>query len=159
MSTSWTNSDGLVVKFGPDRHLDSRPGVIRTNDPVETMEIPFTYDNLPGAVSGDYGIVNIPAGAYLVEAYIEVGTAFAGGTSLAIGTQQNDGTEIDADGIFTDVELALANLTVGAVIPAAGGADVGTVIDAAHDAYVVVAATGTFTAGTAKLVIKYIKGY
>jgi hypothetical protein len=159
MSTNWLNDDGLLIKYGPDRHLDSRPGVIQSNDPVETMEVPFTYDNLPGAVNGDYGIVNIPAGAYLVSAYIEVGTQFAGGTSLAIGTEQNDGTAIDADGIFTDAELPLANLTVGAVIAASAGADVGTIIDASNDAYVVVTATGTFTAGTAKLVIKYIKGY
>jgi hypothetical protein len=159
MSTSWKNSDGLVIKYGPDRHLDRRPGVVNSNEPIETIEVEFDYENLPSAVDGDYGILNIPAGSYLVDAYIEVGTAWVGGTSLSVGTEQNDGTDIDIDGIFNTTELATANLTAGAVIAGSAGADLGTVISSTLDAYLAVVAAGTFTAGTAKLVVRYIKGY
>lgn len=159
MSTTWVNNDGLVIKFGPDRHKDRRPGVINDNDPIETAEVAFDYENLPSAQASDGGIFNLPAGSYLVEAYIEVGTAWVGGTSLSVGTEQQDGTDIDIDGIFNTTELATANLTAGAVIKAAAGADIGTVIDASNDAYIAVVAAGTFTAGTAKLIVKYIKGY
>lgn len=158
MSTSWKNDDGLVINFGPDRDLERRPGVVNDNDPEITVEVAFEYDNLPRAVDGDGGILNLPAGAFITEAYIEIGTAWASGTSLSVGTEEQDGTAIDVDGIFNTTELAQANLTAGAVIKAAAGADIGTVVDASNNAYLAVIAAGTFTTGTAKLIVKYLRG-
>ena len=160
MSTTWKNSDGLVVHFGTRATDNDRPVIVAGTGLAKELVVEFTYADLPvGPVDGDSGVIHIPAGGYLKSARIQVDTAFADGTSLTVGTAQQDGTAIDADGIFTAAELATANLTAGAVIEASGGADVGTVIDGTNDAYITVAATGTYTAGTARIVIEYVPKY
>ena len=110
--------------------------------------------NNDGTKNGFFGgDANIPAGAFITNAYIVVTTAFTGGTSYDIGTYKADGTVIDANGI--DAAVAVADMVANKAI-VCDGASVGGVITYADDAYVVIAATGDYDTGEAKLVIEYI---
>ena len=68
----------------------------------------------------------------------------AGGTSYSVGTWQENGTVVDADGINIDAGLA-------------AGAQVGTAVASGTGPwYVGVKVTGTYTAGKVKIVIPFI---
>jgi hypothetical protein len=113
------------------------------------LEYTFSYDDLP--VNGlDELILRVPANAVIKSAHIRVLTAAAGGTSYDFGLYQPDGTVIDADGI--DAAVATAALTAGAHI-ACDGALIGASIGA-DAGQLVVAATGTFTAGKFQVVLE-----
>lgn len=162
----WRNPDGLDVRFGQDqaRETKSLMGKTQSFGPVNYMVVDINYDDLPTYTSdaNNDGTNDsfsdqdayIPAGSYITKASLIVETAFAGGTSYNIGLYNQAGTVIDADGIDAAVVTAAlaANLAV-----ACDGALVGGTALVTADAYLVVAATGTFTAGKAKLVIEYIQ--
>jgi hypothetical protein len=153
-SNTWTNSDGLIVGFGTHSVDGQRPAEVSEEGNIREIEIEFTYDNFPTAVASDGGLGYMPAGSYLLDAYLRVSETFTSETALNIGTEQSDGTDIDADGI--DAALDAAALVAGAVI-ACDGADIGSVVDASNDAYFLVSASGNATAGKAKLVVRYIE--
>ena len=117
------------------------------------MEVTFRYSDLP-SYGTDLLIQSIPANAVVVSATLHVTTAFAGGTSYAVGLAQNDGTAIDADGLITDANAPLANINAAGKYVAGTGALIGAPIGAAAG-QLVVAATGTFTAGEATLRVVY----
>jgi hypothetical protein len=109
----------------------------------------FDSDNFPAA--GTNGIqLEIPKGALLKAARLEVLEAFTGGTSLVIGFAEGDGTAIDADGVLESVLTAA--LIKGADI-AGNGALIGDRLPEAGE--LVVTPTGTFTGGKARLVLEY----
>jgi len=74
-----------------------------------------------------------------------------GGTNLTIGLYTPAGVAIDADGLV--VATVTASLTANKVI-AGGGALVGTTVGAAAG-QLVAATTGTYSAGTARVVVKF----
>jgi hypothetical protein len=78
-------------------------------------------------------------------------TAWVGGTNLTIGLYQANGTVIDADGLVA--ATITATLTANKVVTGAG-ALVGTTIGA-NAGQLVAATTGTYTAGTARVVVKF----
>lgn len=152
-SNYWTNDDGLKVGFGTRTPEDKIAGLTRTAGAVEQVVLDFDYDDLPVVGGSDTQVLSIPAGSQIVSSKLNVKTAAAGGTSYNIGLYQADGTVIDADGI--DAGVLTAALTAGAWIEN-DGALVGASIGSAAG-QIVVAATGTFTAGSYRLVIEYIK--
>lgn len=152
--TSWVNDDGLVIYFGVRDVEDKRPGVIADNNEYKTLVLDFTYDDLPVAVASDAGVNYIPAGATVIDAVLRVTTAWVGGTSLAIGTEELDGSDIDADGLVTAAAGATANLTLGTALTGTG-ADIGEAPHATVDSYILGVTIGTFTAGAASLVVRY----
>lgn len=164
MANQWTNEDGLNIRYGQEQAKPVPPTAAQVLKfgAKRQLVLDFTYDNLPNvSVDSDndgtldqYGNweVAIPAGSLITAAYLTVHEAFAGGTSYNFGLYQQDDTVIDADGL--DAAVATAALTDNAGI-VMDGAMVGTGVGA-NDAYVKVAATGTFTAGAAKLVVEYI---
>jgi hypothetical protein len=91
------------------------------------------------------------------DVVVKVGTAWVGGTDVQVG----DGT--DPDGWVSATQGAVANLTIGATIRAAGAYAIGDAatnrglgkVYAAADT-LDVAFTGTFTAGTADVFVRYI---
>jgi hypothetical protein len=149
-ASSWTNADGLVVGFGaniPERNV---AGVYYTDGAVKEAHLAITYQS-SGAT------IDIPAGAVVLDVVMKVGTAWAGGTDVQLG----DGT--DADGWISATQGAVANLTAGATVRAAGAYAIGDAatnrglgkVYAAADT-LDVAFTGTFTAGTATIVVRYL---
>lgn len=148
-ASTWTNADGLIVGFGnnfPERNV---AGVYEVDGAAKEAHLAITYQS-SGAV------IDIPAGSVVLDVIMKVGTAWAGGTDVQLG----DGT--DPDGWISATQGAVANLTAGATIRAAGAYAIG---DAATNrglgkVYAAdtldVAFTGTFTAGTATIVVRYI---
>lgn len=163
--SQWTNEDGLTIWFGNEQSERDTPSMSQpvTAGVTQQMVIDINYDDLPAETSDlDNDGTNdgwndndpyIPAGSLITRAVLIVETAFAGGTSYNFGLSQKDGTVIDADGIDAGVLTAAlaANLAVQC-----NGALVGGTALVTADAYLKVAATGTFTAGKAKLFIEYI---
>jgi len=150
MSTEIIN--GVPNHFGRRIVEKKLPYYLPSDGLVKTLVYPFFYDDLAVVSASDVGNQLIPAHAFIKEAYIKVNTAFAGGTSYNFGLYQADGTVIDLDGI--DAAVATATLAANAWVNC-NGALVGASIGAAAG-QLVVAATGTFTAGNGKIIINYI---
>jgi hypothetical protein len=167
------NSAGLGVNahYGP-RTTDKTGGGVYTNKlDNDILELEFSYDDLPDENTAFKHL--IPANAAILRAELVVLTAFAGGTSYDIGLVQDGGSAIDADGI--DAAIALASINaVGARVRCDGALVAAETVDAtsasttepliysqptigSNAGSVKVAATGTFTAGKARLVIEYRK--
>ena len=144
------NSAGINVvnHYGPRDTDASKGGQAKSTGQIKRAEWQFAYDDLP-----TYGSTNIqfaiPANATIVSSKWITGTAWAGGTSLNVGLYQSNGTVIDADGL----DAAITPTTAGAVIDG-NGALVGATIGA-NAGELTVAATGTYTAGTATVIVEY----
>lgn len=147
---AYENTAGINVlnHYGP-RGKDAKwGGQAKSTGQVKRAEWQFDYSDLP-----TYGSTNlqftIPANATIVSSKWITGTAWAGGTSLNVGLYQGNGTVIDADGL----DAAITPTTAGAVIDGDGalvGASIG-----ANAGELTVAATGTYTAGTATVIVEY----
>ena len=146
--------NGVRNNYGPQTTQDKYPGLIKTECYTKQMVVDFNYDDLPvDSADGALAIV-IPADAFILSSRLHVKTAAAGGTSYTIGLTESDCTAIDADGLHTAAQAVTANLTEDAWL-VGGGALVGATIGAAGG-QVDVVATGTFTAGSYRLIIEYI---
>jgi hypothetical protein len=148
--STWTNADGLVVGFGPNYAERNEAGVIETDGVVKEARLAITYQSSGANIA-------LPAGSVVLDVVMKVGTAWAGGTDVQIG----DGS--DADGWVSATQGAVANLTAGATVRAAGAYAIGDAatnkglgkVYASADT-LDVAFTGTFTAGTADVFVRYI---
>jgi hypothetical protein len=148
--STWTNADGLVVGFGPNFAERNVAGVLETDGVVKEARLAITFQS-----SG--ANIDLPAGSVVQDVVVKVGTAWVGGTDVQLG----DGT--DPDGWISATQGAVANLTIGATIRAAGAYAIGDAatnrglgkVYAAADT-LDVAFTGTFTAGTADVFVRYI---
>lgn len=157
---SYTNDDGLVYRFGTDQAKVARTGSPSTYDVEGTVVVDLDAEALPAVADGSVFVnelpsVAIPAGALLRSATVITTTGFTSGgaATLDIGLAERDGTAIDADGI--DAAIALTAIdTVGEEV-ACDGALIATKL--AKDSYVTVnVGTAAYTAGRAKLLIKFI---
>jgi len=152
----WNNDDGLEVRFGLDRATTAPTGGTSAEEKIHVFDIPDATelgDTDTAAVSGDAAV--IPAGAIIKDAYLVVDTAFTSGGSavLDLGLKEADGTNIDDDGI--DAAIALTAIDADDDVIDCDGALVGTRL--ANDSYVMATYdTAAFTAGAAKLVVKYV---
>lgn len=143
-----------MAHFGPRDVEDKLPSKYAGSQNKKMLNVTFSYDDLP-TYGTDNAILSIPANAYIVSATLRVHTGFAGGTSYNIGLYEADSTVIDADGI--DAAVATAAIDTAGETVACDGALVGATAGIGSAAgQVVVAATGTFTAGKATLEIEYI---
>lgn len=163
---TWTNKDGLVVRFGTERATSAVSGQSTAVKEYITLDLPdATLLPLVGAITApDEDSPSIPASSVITNAWMVATTDFTSGGSatLDIGLIDAAGAVIDIDGIHADVALAalvdgagtgIAGCT-GAYVANAGGA--GQLVDAAAwpvFSYV----TAVYTAGAGKLIIEYIK--
>lgn len=157
---AWTNKDGLTVLMHKEQGEDNFTGsTIRgaTQEFVLNIDDATTLEATAPTPSALDGF--IPAGAYITRAYIIVDEAFdsSGSATLTVGVYEQDGTAIDADGI--DAAVALTAIDADGDVVVADGALVGgTATVGTADAYIVANyGTAAFTAGSAKVVIEYIK--
>ena len=163
--------NGVPQNFGVPPSVNKKGAVLANDGLVRTVAYKFTYDDLPTNSSTDVGVHVFPAYSQIVEAFILVETAFAGGTSYDIGLVQTDGTAIDTDGIFAALPLANINAKGKmhrALIRDSDGSGSltdnfsGTLMNysgvtgVSTPANLKVTATGTFTAGKAHLYVRYI---
>ena len=148
----WVNSDGLLVRFGPNQGVrGAKAGV--TTGAGKRRELVFTVDlagpartiftadlNNDGTNDGFSGLdTPLPAGALILSQQVRTLITPAGGTNFAVGTYQKNGTLDTAAGIRT---------TAGA-----NGTQVGTQLTA--DRYLAVTTTGTYTAGRVQIIVEY----
>ena len=151
----------MTIELAPIRGVANHYGVRTTDNKyggqestkegiVKSAEWSFSYDNLSTTLNSNLA-QTIPANASIVEATLYVDDAWVGGTNLTIGLYQADGTVIDADGLVA--ATITATLTANKVVTGAG-ALVGTTIGA-NAGQLVAATTGTYTAGTARVVVKF----
>ena len=166
MASYWNNDDGLAVSFGPDKSVNKQHGgVVSSNGSSMILTYRFDYTDLPsfttdinndGTLNGfSLQDVGVPAGASVKEVILRVGTAWASGTSLAVGAYDIAGNALDADGYVTAAQGATSNLTIGSVITGSGS-DISENVSASLVGYTVVVAVGTFTTGDAVLTIEYM---
>ena len=148
--STWTNADGLVVGFGPNFPERNVAGVLDHDGTVKEARLAVTFQS-SGAK------VDLPAGSIVLGVVMKVGTAWVGGTKVEVG----DGT--DPDGYISATQGAAANLTAGAAIAAGGAYAVGDASTNAGLPKVYASAdsldvtiTGSFTAGTADIFVRYI---
>ena len=152
--------NGVPNVFGATAVNSGLPA--KTEDPVEQcIVVDWSFDNLPMATAANFadaGNQQIPRGSFVVASRLEIVTAFAGGTSYVIGlVQADDGTTaISANGLMTATELVLAGMTPSGKWLLGAGALNGAVSSTTKAGLIKVAATGTFTAGRAKLYVTYI---
>ena len=147
--------NGVRNNYGPQTTQDKFPGLIKTDGYTKEMVIDFNYDDLPVESADGAVVIELPLDTFVVSSRLHVKTAAAGGTSYTIGFKESDGTVIDVDGLHTAAQLATANLTEDAWLVGAG-ALVGASIGAAAG-QVTVIASGTFTAGSYRLIVEYIQ--
>lgn len=156
---SWTNDDGLYIRFGTEKTVPALGGESTTDGNNRVVTIDLSYSDL--AATGTEKIISegttIPDGAVIKSATFHVSTAFTSGGSatLTFGLIDSDrSTAYDADGI--DATIAVAALTVGTTITC-DGAVVGKAISNSGTPVYVTATEGTaaFTAGAGQLVIEY----
>jgi hypothetical protein len=148
--TTWTNADGLVVGFGPNFPERNVAGLIETDGVVKEARLAITYQSSGAKVS-------LPAGSVVLDVVAKVGSAWIGGTTVTVGDASS------AVGFITAAQGATAALTAGVTIVAAGAYSVGDaatnkglgkIYAAASD--VTVTITGTYTAGNADVIVRYI---
>lgn len=155
----WYNDDGLYVKFGTEQAETTSTGEYSVSGSTKEIEIEFDTADLEA--DGTATIMSyaqrLPLGARIEKVEVAVYEAFVGGTSIDVGTIATDTTTAaDPDG-FVDAELT-ADLVLGALIEYTdnsgdGGDLIGTALD---DQYLmIVTQNGTFTAGKAKVRIRY----
>lgn len=147
------STGGRQKFYGPAERNQKWGAKVAKHGSIVEVEYEFTYADLPAADDGNAMNIVIPAHSLLLDAYTKVGTAWVGGTSLNIGLVQEDGTAIDVDGI--DAAVLTAALTANAII-VNDGALIGATVGA-NDGVLEVAATGTYTAGSAKILVRYLE--
>lgn len=168
--TTWFNADSLLVETGRSRKRQkNQPKAVKTLGHIVEVKFPFdlsvhttgttftTDRNNDGTLDGfNAGDTFIPDQAHILSAEVfMLDTAAASGTSITVGTFQENGTAIDADGLVTAANAATASLTANARV-AGSGALLNTGVT--QKSYIGLVAAGTFTAGRGYVLIKYAYG-
>lgn len=157
---SYTNADGLYTLTGPDQ------GVVETRGTaVDEIRKSFIYNidfktlgSSFGAGQIDPNAPTLPAGAYIVDAYLIMTEAATSGGSatLTIGTYLPSGTAVVAAGITSASALTTID-AVGEVLKCAGSAVNAAATVGANAVHIgALYGTAAFTAGKGKLVVEYV---
>ena len=158
---SWTNSDGLVVRFGTDKGTEKESGSTEANV-HRTLVHKFAFGDIANTdvTAADPESPFIPADSVITRATLYVTTAFVGATGvLDIGLKVAAGTNTDDDGIDSVAVGILDAIgdTIncnGAYVSSAGNL---TGLRITADQYIMTTwDTAAFTAGAATLVVEYL---
>lgn len=163
---TWTNEDGLVVRFGTERSDSATSGQVAAIKEYIVLDLPdATALPLVGAIAAPAeDAPRIPASSIITNAWMVATTDFTsdGAATMDIGLMDAAGSVIDIDGIAVDIALATlvdgAGVGVtgcaGAYVANAGGA--GQLVDA--DAWPVITyVAAAYTAGAGKLIVEYVR--
>lgn len=178
--------NGVGVSYGPVKATNpfARFDMKSGDTSVRRLKINFTYDDLPvGGTGRNVSSGPIPANSMILDAFWQTKVPFVGGTSYDVGLEDAAGNGVayrdSVAGTSTNSNkdelwdaLLLANINVIGEASAASvhnGTNSGLltvrsraaaktqgVIHINEDGYVVVTATGTFTAGEAVIIVEYI---
>ena len=152
---TWTNADGLQVRFPADKGEVVTQGTI-LNGTYKILEFKIDLLDLPLiAGGGDETVAHLPAHALIVDSYLVCNTAMYGtDPTLTIGLADDAGVAIDADGI--DAAIAgTAQAAAGDVVLNDGALVDKTATIGAKRGWVYAATGGTVTAGVSTLYVTY----
>lgn len=153
MAGTWTNSDGLLVKFNSTAGTVGTGGEYEMDGPLRVTEVKISLTGLATSAAVLDQHVIIPSGARIerIELINETAATSGGSAALNVGLQRLDrSTELDYDGLVAAAALSTFNSAgeYNSITPGgtAAGALMGTtlsypgVITADYD-------TAAFTAG------------
>lgn len=159
----------MAIEIGAIRTVSKNFGTRKTNqkyggrvanDLIKTAIWTFSYDDLPVA-STNLLTFTLPVGSIPLEAYFQVLTVFAGGTSYDIDLVDSAGTAIGSgtDKLWDLISLAEIDATT-TVLPASthAGTNSGNAlfVPLASAGQLKVTAAGTFTAGVGAVIMEYL---
>lgn len=157
------------AKRGVQNHYGTRVtkqkfgGQVNTEGNIREIAWDFSYDDLPTNDTSKL-VASIPAGSIPLEAYFQVTTAFAGGTSYDIDFVDSAGSAIGSgsDKLWDALLLAeIDSSEVAAALLASThtGTNSGNALNTklASAGQLKVAATGTFTAGAGRITVRYLQ--
>jgi len=159
--SNWANTSDVVRNHYNARDVDDKFGADpKTEGVIRQTEWTFTHDDLPVSGLGQMEKL-IPDNSFIKDCYFETITAFVGGTSYDIDLVTTAGGAIGSgeDKLF-DL-LATAEINADGEwrsSRAHGGTNSGNALDIAvtSPAQLQVVATGTFTAGKARMIVEYM---
>ncbi len=139
---TWTNDDGLLIRFASEEAADTPVGEYGGFDPgsIHLVQLEINPTVLNAVAKNVYTSVRFPgansATCFIAKAEVHVEEAFdsaAEGFTLTIGFDNADGTVYDADGI----DVAIAETAVDAVgdVVVCDGARVKTRLDNSQPLY------------------------
>lgn len=158
---TWTNNDGLYIKYGPDEVISQNGGEYRATGNLRVIEVEFEATKLGTGSSILSDVVKVPKGARIEKVEVVAETAFTSGgaATLNIGLVRTDRTTVyDADGLVAALALSALNVTgelnTLSVGSTGAGAFVGTTL---ANAGLIVADydTAAYTAGKGKVRIHF----
>lgn len=164
---TWTNKDGLVVRFDTERSDTAVSGTgsnVKQYIVVDLPDATALVDTLGTSYPPAEDAPSIPASSIITNAWMAATTDFtsAGAATLDIGLVSATGAILDADGIAADITKAELVDGAGTGVMGCDGAYVanagaaGQLVDAV--AYIGFSyETAVFTAGAGVLVVEYIK--
>ncbi len=110
---TWTNSDGLHIKFGTDEAKSGhRIGEVEGPGPYTTVTIDLDWTALTETETVLNDAFILPNDAWLVGLEMITQVAVVGDSELDLGTISRDRTELDYNGLIAVLEEADAS-TVG----------------------------------------------
>lgn len=151
---TWTNADGLLVRFPADKGEVVTDGTI-LNGTYKILEV--VIDLMDPPVVGDINEdrPHLPAHAFIVDSYLVCNTAWTGTSpTLTIGLANSAGTAIDADGIDAAIAAGVQAAAGDVVLNDGALVDKTSTIGAARG-WVYASTGGTVTAGVSTLYLVY----
>lgn len=111
MVQSWTNADGLYLKYGPDKATATTAGEYRKDGPLREVEVKIDLTTLTTSPTIVADTTQIPANVRIeeVEIVTETAATSSGAAALNVGLiRENRSTAYDADGLVK--ALAITSL-------------------------------------------------
>lgn len=156
MGTNYVNSDGLNQHYGTRTAENIVAAAPETDGSIQEIVVDFDFSTTANV---GYDVnrtdnASIPAGSVIKDVILKVGTAWVGGTSLALDFQDSVGATTPSAGLAA---VLTASLTAGSVQVGAGAAVGASIPSVNSDIYLNTTAVGVFTAGTARAIVRYIR--
>jgi hypothetical protein len=162
---TWLNPDGLFVQFGTNKAIPEVAGDYLSYGDTREIEATIVLSTLTAATPTVISNTTFfPSGAFIEEVIVDTEVGALGGTALSVGTMGMDRSTITgtyANTTFLNAAAVADFTTAGqkksyTVGVATVGTGVGSAITFSQGAaYLTATATGTFTAGTIKVRIRY----
>jgi len=151
---SWTNADGLLIRYGADRATVATDGVSRQE--TQSLEIVIAHGDIPGTADVNEDRPQLPANAVITDAFLVCNTAWTGTSpTLTIGLANSAGTAIDANGIDNLIAVDTVQAAAGDVVACDGALVDKTASIGSARGWVYAAEGGTVTAGKSTLYLRY----
>jgi len=120
----WINSDGLVVKIGPEEATIGKGGEYEFDGPQRQVEFTLNFGDFGSADAAVEYNVTIPKGAFIERVQLEVFTALTSGGAATVnvgGVRTSDAVTLDATGGFVNALAITALNTAGKFVELING--------------------------------------